>query len=90
MFKMQELKLELISDLEMYRIIQPNIRGGISFAIGRFARSKNKYIRALYRPNEPESFIMYIYVTNLYGWAMSKALPYSEFEWLSNEQLREA
>ena len=45
---------------------------------------------ALYRPNEPESFIMYIDATNLYGWAMSQALPYSEFDWLSDAQLREA
>ena len=90
MFKMQDLKLELISDPEMYRMIQPNIRGGICHASGRYACANNKYMGALYRPDKPESFIMYIDATNLYGWAMSQALPYSEFEWLSNGQLREA
>ena len=42
---------------------------------------------ALYRPDQPDSF-MYIDATNLYGWAMSQELPYSDFEWLSEEQLR--
>ena len=48
-----ELKLELLNDPEMYQIIQPNIRGGICHAIGRYARAKNKYMKALYRFNEP-------------------------------------
>ena len=45
---------------------------------------------ALYRADEPESFIMYIKATNLYGWAMSQELPFSDFEWLIDAQLREA
>ena len=28
------------------------------------------------------TFITYLDKNNLYGWAMSKYLPYSEFEWL--------
>ena len=72
MFKMQDLKIQLISDPEMYRMIQPNIRGGFCHASGRYARANNIYIKALYRPNEPKLFIMYIYATNLYNWAMSQ------------------
>ena len=87
---MQELKLELISDPEMNCMIQPNIRGGIFHASGRYACDNNKYMGALYRPDEPESFIMYIDATKYYGWAMSQALPYNEFEWLSDAQLLEA
>ena len=45
---------------------------------------------ALYHPDELEIFIIYIDATNFYGWAMSQALPYSEFERLSDAQLREA
>ena len=90
MFKMLDLKLELISDPEMYRMIQPNIRGGICHASGRYARANNKYMGSLYRPNEPESFIMYIDATNLYGYAMSQELPFSHFEWLTEAQQREA
>ena len=53
MFKMQDLKLELISDHEMYRMIQPNIREGICHASGRYARANNIYMGALHRPDEP-------------------------------------
>ena len=90
MFKMQDLELELISDPEMYRMIQPIIRGGISHASGRYARANNIYMGALYRPDEPESFIMYIDATNFYGYAMSQELSFSDLEWLSDAQLREA
>ena len=90
MFKMQGLELELICDPEMYRMIQPNIRGGICHESGRYVRANNKYMGELYRPEEADSFIMYIDATNLYGWAMSQALPYFDFEWLSEEKLREA
>ena len=90
MFKMQDLKLELISDTEMYRMTQSNIRGGICHASGRYARANNKYMGSLYRPDEPKSFIMYIDASNLYGLAMSQALPFSDYMWLSDELLREA
>ena len=90
MFKMQDIKLELLSDPEIYRMIQPNIRGGICHAGGRYARVHNKYMGELYRPDEPESFIMYIDATNLYGLAKSQTLLYNEFEWLSDAQLCEA
>ena len=39
MFKMQDLKLELINDPEMYQMIKHNIRGGICYASGRYARA---------------------------------------------------
>ena len=89
-FKKLHLKLELISDSEMYRMVHPSVRGGICHASGRYARANNKYMGALYRPNEPESFIMYIDATNLYGWAMSQELPFSQFAWLSEAEMREA
>ena len=44
----------------------------------------------LYRHYEPESFIMFIDATNLYGLAMSQALQFSDFEWLSVKQSCEA
>ena len=74
MYKMQDLKLEFISDPVMYRTNQANIRGGICNASGRYARANNKYMGMLYRPDEPESFIMYIDATNLFGLAMSQEL----------------
>ena len=35
-------------------------------------------------PNKRSKFITYLGKNNLYGWVMSKYLPYGEFEWLRN------
>ena len=37
-----------------------------------------------YDPKKPSTFIAYLDINNLYGWAMSEYLPYGEFEWLEN------
>ena len=37
-----------------------------------------------YDSNEPSTFITYLDKNNLYGWSMSKYLPYGEFECLEN------
>ena len=44
----------------------------------------------LYRQDENSTFILYIDATNLYGYAMSQALPNSYFAWLSEEEFRAA
>ena len=33
---------------------------------------------------KPSTFITYLDMNNLYGWVMSKYLPYGEFKWLKN------
>ena len=35
-----------------------------------------------YDSNKQSTFITYLDKNNLYGWAMSEYLPYSEFKWL--------
>ena len=35
------------------------------------------------------SFIVYLDANNLYGWAMSKPLPVGEFEWMSEDELKD-
>ena len=36
---------------------------------------------------EESKFISYLDANNLYGWAMSKQLPTSEFKWMSDDEL---
>ena len=36
-----------------------------------------------YDPKKPLTFISYIDMNDLYGWAMSEYLPYDWFEWLN-------
>ena len=35
-------------------------------------------------PTKPPKFITYLDMNNLYGWAMSRYLPYGRFKWLKN------
>ena len=44
--------IPLITDTEMYRMIQPNIRGGICHASVRYVLANNKLMGALYDPRQ--------------------------------------
>ena len=83
MLKMTGVKLEKISDIDQYLFIEKGKRGGISYITKRYARANNKYMSD-YDSHKPSAFITYLDKNNLYGWAMSEYLPYSEFEWLKN------
>ena len=82
--------IHLITDPEMYRMIQPNIRGGICHASVRYARANNKFMGPLYDPTKPSSYILYVDANNLYGWAMSQPLPDDEYEWVSSDDCQDA
>ena len=70
MFKKRKLELKLLSDPEMYRMIQPNLQGGICHASVCYAKANNKYMGALYDATKEDLYILYIDANNLYGWAM--------------------
>ena len=57
------------------------LRGGISYIAKR--KANNKYMN-YYEPKKPSTFITYLDMSNLYGWAMSDYLPYGKFNWLKN------
>ena len=59
------------------------MRGGISYIAKRYAKANNKYMND-YDPKKPSTFISYLDMNNLYGWAMNEYLPYEEFKWLKN------
>ena len=41
-----------------------------------------------YDNSEESIFITYLDANNLYGWALSKYVPYGGFEWLSPEEIK--
>ena len=65
----------------MYLFTEKGLRGGISYIIKRYAKANNKYTRDD-DPKKPSTFITYLDMNNLYGWAMSEYLPYGELKWL--------
>ena len=39
-----------------------------------------------YNPHREPSYIVYLDANNLYGWAMSKPLPYSNLKWVDTNE----
>ena len=83
MLKMTGLKLEKISDIAKYLFIEKGLRVGISYIAKIYAKAKNRYMND-YDPKKLSTFITYLDMNNLYGWAMSEYLPYGGFKWLKN------
>ena len=85
MLKSTECKLELLSDPEMYRLLESGLRGGVAMVSKRFAKANNSRL-ANYDPTKPDVHLMYWDANNLYGWAMSQPLPEGKFRWLENDE----
>ena len=81
MLKMTGIKLEKISDIDMYYFIEKGTRGKVSYIARKYAKANNKYMND-YDAGKPSTFITYLDMNNLYGWAMSEYLPYGEFKWI--------
>ena len=86
MLKMTDIKLKLIVDIDMFQFIEKGLRGGVSYIANRYGKANNKYMKE-YDEKAPSKYIMYLDANNLYGWAMSQALPTGGFKWLSQKQI---
>ena len=87
MLKMTNVKLELMTDIDMFQFIEKGLRGGTSYIANRFGEANNKYMKN-FNETEPSKYIMYLDANNLYGWAMSQYLPTGNFKWLSKDQIK--
>ena len=76
-------KLQLLHDYDMLMMFENGIRGGISHISKRYAEANNPYMNN-YDPDKPTSYIQYLDTNNLYGWAMSQALPTGKFKWMKD------
>ena len=80
LLKKTGVELELFTDLEMHLFVERGMRGGISMVSKRYAKANNPLVPD-YDPSKPKKYIVYLDANNLYGWAMSKALPKRDFKW---------
>ncbi|XP_068749377.1 uncharacterized protein [Montipora capricornis] len=86
MLKMTDIKLELMTDIDMFQFIEKGMRGGISYIANRYGKSNNKYMKT-YDEKTPSKYIMYLDANNLYGWAMSQYLPTGGFKWMTKNHI---
>ena len=86
LLKKTEIKLDLLSDINMILFVEAGIRGGVSMISNRYGKANNKYMEN-YNPKEESKFITYLDANNLYGWGMSQKLPHKNFRWIDEAKL---
>eukprot|EP00116_Pleurobrachia_bachei_P000927 sb/3461189/ len=86
MLRMTGVKLEVLTDIDMYTFIEEGLRGGVTTVNHRYFKSNNKYLDD-FNPEEPSSFIHYVDANNLYGASMMNKMPTKNFQWLSQEEI---
>ena len=69
------IELELLTHPDMLLMFEHGIRGGITQAVHRYAEANNKFMGDKFNPKEDSSYLQYLDMNNLYGWAMIQKLP---------------
>ena len=68
----------------MLLMAEKGIKGRICYAIHRYAKANNKYMKHYNKDIEcnsvKSSYLIYLDANNLYGWAMYQKLPVNDFE----------
>ena len=81
--KKTEVKLNLLTDIDMLLMVEKGIRGGICHSICGYAKA-NKECMKDHEKNKESSYIQNWVVNNLYGWVMFQKLPVNNFEWIED------
>ena len=86
MLKMTNIKLELITNVDMFQFIERGMRGGASYIANRYGKANTKYMEE-YDKESPSKYVMYLDAKNLYGWAMSQYLPTGNLSWMTDKEI---
>ena len=83
---MTNIKLELMTDIDMFQFIEKGMLGGVSYIANRYRNANNKYMKE-YDEKAPSKYIMYPDANSLNGWAMSQYLPTGNFKWMTDKEI---
>ena len=87
--KSSKMTLDLLSDVNAYRLFTHGLRGGLSLVCHRYSQANHPQIRETFDPASIPSYIYYLDANNLYGKCMTWPLPYSDFFWMERDFLQE-
>ena len=73
--KILDVKLELISDVDMLLMIEKGIRGGITQAVCLYFQANIKYMDKKHDKTKKSTYLQYYDASSLYAWAMTRKLP---------------
>ena len=86
MLKYTNIELDLITDMDMYLMVEKGIRGGISQISHRYAESNYPGMET-YDDKKQKKILTYQDANALYAWAMPQLLPTKCFPWVSPDQV---
>ena len=79
MLRTTELKLDLLSDIDMLLFCERAMRGGLNgIDEKRYMKAKNKYLDDF--EEKPSTYGLFLDVANLYGGTTMKKMPTGGFE----------
>ena len=84
--KMSGVSLDLITDPNIFNMVEKGNRGGISVISKKYSKANNEYLRDFDQMKE-RKHIMYLDANNLYGWAMSQPLPIGFLHFLAESEI---
>ena len=76
--KKSKVKLDFLTDMDMFIMVEKGIRGEMCHTICRYAKANKKYLKD-YDKNKESSYLQYWDLNNLYGWTMSQKLQVNNF-----------
>jgi len=83
--KVTGVEMELISDSNIYLMIESAIRGGLSYVSQRYAKA-NFPDMSDYRPDLPTSHLLYLDCNSLYSTCQTYSLPVGGFRFLTESE----
>ena len=84
-FKRSGETIDLLQDIDMIRLFERGIRGGLTFVNKHHVQAR---IPELNNNQDGNEWLVYIDQNNLYGSALCRPLPHSEFSWVADDELK--
>ncbi|MCG7877069.1 MAG: DNA polymerase [Candidatus Thiodiazotropha endolucinida] len=85
--KKSSVCLELLCDIDQLNFIERGMRGGISQISHRYQKANNPLLDENLDSSQPISYIQYLDMNNLYGYAMTQKLPTGMFRFLNEDEI---